>query len=270
MADLFQDKIAIVTGGGSGMGRAVCEALARRGAKVTLCDLHRERADETASAISKAGGVASAVQLDTSDRLGVERLVNETAAQHGRLDYIFNNAGMNIFGDARDYTPEQWKRVIDVNLMGVLYGTTAAYAIMQKQGFGHVVNTASMVGLIGCPTAAPYAVTKYGVVGLTHTLRMEAHSLGVKFSVVCPGYVETRIWESEMIGVAREDIPKPLFKMISSERAAQCILKGVEKNKPFIVFPFHARLLWWIYRLHPRCILPVGYQVIADYRARKR
>jgi short-subunit dehydrogenase len=197
----------------------------------------------------------------------VKKLVDDTASEYGRLDYMFNNAGIGIGGEARDLTLEHWMRIINVNLLGVIYGTTAAYSLMVRQGFGHIVNTASLAGLIGDPIVLPYVTSKFAVVGLSQTLRNEAAGLGVKVSVVCPGYVQTPVWDSPLLKVKKEDLPKPPFKMIDATKAAGCIIKGVERNQAFIVFPLHARLLWWLYRISQSLLEPLGRKMVKDFRA---
>jgi NAD(P)-dependent dehydrogenase (short-subunit alcohol dehydrogenase family) len=137
----LENKIAIVTGGGAGIGEALCHELARRGARVVVADINGDDADRVATAIEGGGGRAQARRVDVADEQDVRRLVEETAAAQGRLDYVFNNAGIAIGGDARDLTPAQWRRVLDVDLHGVLHGTLAAYPIMVKQGSGHIINT---------------------------------------------------------------------------------------------------------------------------------
>jgi NAD(P)-dependent dehydrogenase (short-subunit alcohol dehydrogenase family) len=266
--EYFKDKVSIVTSAASGIGRALCEELSQKGAIVIAADIDGEGAQKVASTITQAGGRANSVFLDVSRAEDVTNLVNNAASGHGRIDYIFNNAGISISGEVRDLNLEHFQKVIDVNLMGVIYGTTAAYALMAEQGFGHIVNTASLAGLIGFPLNAPYAVTKFGVVGLSISLRAEGADLGVNVSVVCPGYVQTGIWDSALILKADrekvlEDIP---FKMMDAKKAAQRILKGVKRNKAIIVFPFHAVFLWWLYRIHLAILTPLGLKGVKNFR----
>jgi NAD(P)-dependent dehydrogenase (short-subunit alcohol dehydrogenase family) len=265
----FKDKTAIVTGGASGIGRALCEDLGQKGVEVIVADINKAGAEQVASTISSAGGQARAAHVDVSRAEDVQKLIDETASEHDRLDYMFNNAGIGLGGDVRDMNLEHWHRVFDVNLLGVLYGTLGAYSLMVKQGFGHIVNIASLAGLIGYPTNVPYATSKYAVVGLSTSLRLEAADLGVKVNVVCPGYVQTSIWENAtLLKVRREDVLAQIpFKMMDASKAASSILRGVERNKAIIYFPFHARVLWWLYRLHPAVLTPLGRKMVRDFRA---
>lgn len=136
MADIFKEKIAIVTGGASGIGRALCEALSRKGAIVVVADIDNEGAKQVASTITALGRRAQAHYLDVSQPEAVQKLVAETVTTYGHLDYMFNNAGIGIAGEARDMSLEQWQRIIEVNLWGVIHGTRSAYQVMSQQGFG--------------------------------------------------------------------------------------------------------------------------------------
>ena len=265
----FKDKIAIVTGGASGIGRALCNELGVRGSVVIVADINMAGAQEAATAICQRGGQAYARHADVSDKGSVDRLVENTIAEHQRLDYMFNNAGISVTGDARDLHLEHWRRVIDVNLWGVIHGTTAAYAIMLGQGAGHIVNTASMAGLMPFPTNIPYSTTKHAVVGLSLSLRAEAADLGIKVSVVCPGYVQSNIYQAAtMLDVPRERVLAMIpFRLMDTAKAARRILHGVTRNQAVIVFPSHARFLWWLYRLNILLLSPLGSKVIRDFRS---
>jgi NAD(P)-dependent dehydrogenase (short-subunit alcohol dehydrogenase family) len=191
--DFFREKVALVTGGASGIGRALCKDLGQRGATVVVADKDPDRAQEAVAAFRKLGARAEAVHLDVVCAAEVEQVVQQTARQQGRLDFMFNNAGVLAMGGLRDTGLEPWPRLLEVNLEGVLSGSAAAYAVMVRQGSGHIVNTASLGGLIPSPMLSFYAATKYAVLGFSTSLREEAANLGVKVSVVCPGFVRTSI-----------------------------------------------------------------------------
>jgi NAD(P)-dependent dehydrogenase (short-subunit alcohol dehydrogenase family) len=254
--EYFIGKIALVTGGASGMGRAVCEQMGRYGANLLVADIHHEGAKEVAESIVAAGGTARAAHLDVTRQRDVQDLINETAMEHGRLDLIFNNAGIGILGDERDKTLDHWNKIIDVNLHGVLYGTTAAYPLMVEQGFGQIVNMASMAGFIPSPMDIAYGTTKRAIIGLSLSLRDEGAALGVKVSAVCPGLIKTPIiYNTPVLNVdmTREEIDKnlPHFLYMDEKKAGTAILKGIARNRAMIVFPFHARVAWWLVRLCP-------------------
>jgi len=257
--DIFRDKVAIVTGGASGIGKAVCEELGRRGTIVVVTDVNQEGAEKVAAAISSSGGRAEAAYLNVTEIDKLQKFIEDMAAEHGRLDYMFNNAGIATLGEVRYMTPEQWRKILDINLMGVVYGTTAAYAIMVKQGFGHIVNTASHAGLHPVAGTTSYAATKHGVVGLSTALRAEGADLGVKVTVVCPGPVKTPIFDSAtLIGQDKEQLFKeqlfgsmPDYMMEDVNKAAEKIINGIIRNQAIIVFPTWARVMWLFHRFNP-------------------
>ena len=268
MTNPFLNQVAIVTGGASGIGRALCEELARRGAVAVVADIDYQSAQTVAAAIVANGGRATAALLDVTRAEDVGRLVEDTARTHGRLDYMFNNAGIGVGGEVRDLTLEHWRKAIDINLWGVIYGTTAAYSVMLRQGSGHIVNTASAAGLVGEPGLAPYSVTKSAVIALSTALRAEGEAFNVHVSVLCPGFVDTAIYENA-IGVRidkDEFLEKLPVKLVSAPDAARAILRGVERNESIIVFPFYARLAWWLMRLNPAILARFHRKVLANLR----
>ena len=147
----FENKVAIVTGGGMGLGQALCEELAHRGAIVIVADIVGEAAEQVSSRISAERCQARAVQVDVSKKKTLRVWWKPRSPEFGRLDYMFNNAAIAIGGDTRDLPLEQWDRVLKVNLRGVIYGTLDAYQVMAKQGHGHIVNISSASGLIPQP-----------------------------------------------------------------------------------------------------------------------
>jgi len=258
----LSEKVAIVTGGGSGIGEGLCRELARRGARVVVADINAGEAGRVAASITRAitgrGGQATAGPVDVSRPEEVTRLVEETAAAYGRLDYMFNNAGFAIGGDFRDLTLDHWHRVLDVDLYGVLHGMQAAYPVMVRQGFGHIVNTSSAAAFFAAPGNAPYCTAKYALVGLSLSLRLEGIDLGVKVSCVCPGFVRSNVYRNaEVAGVTlpadipREQLAGAPAKMMEPERAARVILAGVDRNKAMIVFPASIRWGRRLDRLFP-------------------
>jgi NAD(P)-dependent dehydrogenase (short-subunit alcohol dehydrogenase family) len=189
----------------------------------------------------------------------MRKLVRETIKRFGRLDYIFNNAGIVIGGGVDLYCIADWNKVIDVNIRGVINGIQAAYPIMLAQGFGHIVNTASMAGLMPGPGNTVYTMTKHGIVGLSLSLRGEAALAGVRVSVICPGVIRTPILEGGgrygkmLIDVPPEEMRR-LFERLRPMPPhvfARKVLDAVAKNKAIIIFPRWWRVFWWINRLSP-------------------
>ncbi len=270
----FKDKVAIVTGGASGIGRAICQVLGQRDAAVVIVvDINAEGVRQTAASITAAGGRAYAADLDVSHAEAVQHLVDETVSEYGRLDYMFNNAGIGIAGDTRDMTLGQWQRLLDINLGGVIYGTTSAYQVMVKQGFGHIVNTASAGGLFPLPFGTAYATSKYAIVGLSTSLRIEAAELGVKVSVVCPGGIQTGIINSmTLLKIDREEALSkfPTSILMDADKCAQVILRGVARNKAIIMVTAYAHLGWWFYRLFPGLVTALSGKMAHRVRALRR
>ncbi len=253
------------------MGRALCEELGKVEAVVTIADINVDGAKEAAKSINENGGQARAEQLNVTQAEEVKRVIEGTYSDHGRLDYIFNFAGILIVGEAFDMDIEDWSRIVDVNLKGVAYGTAIAYPIMVKQGFGHIVNMSSYQGLIPAGAATAYATTKYGVVGLSTSLCSEAAQLGIKVSVVCPGFVNTPLFQTaDTLKADREEVFSGIpFKLMETIDAAKVIMKGVARNRKIIIFPFYARLFWYLHRIHPVLAGPLVGGLIKNFRALK-
>jgi NAD(P)-dependent dehydrogenase (short-subunit alcohol dehydrogenase family) len=268
-------RTAIVTGGASGIGRAIAAALVARGDSVTVADLDATGAEQVAEKLSADGpGKAIGAELDVTDASAVADLYRSVKDEHGRLDLVFNNAGIAIGGLAEDLTLDHWNKAIDVNLKGVVHGVHAAYPIMLEQGFGHIVNTASLAGLVPMPMGIPYTATKHAVVGLSLGLRAEAAERGVRISVVCPGFVDTPLLtnvnpglpETTMSGDARDDIKQAAPRLYTAEKLARDILHGVQRNRALIVAPASGRAAWRAMRLLPGGGVRAAQLAVARFR----
>jgi NAD(P)-dependent dehydrogenase (short-subunit alcohol dehydrogenase family) len=197
--------------------------------------------------------------LDVRDSAQFQRVVDETVARTGRIDYFFNNAGIGVGGDMARYEMRDWNDVIDVNLRGVVHGIQAVYPVMRAQGSGHIVNTASAAGLLPAPNAGSYAASKHAVVGLSKALRIEAKEHGVRVSVLCPGVIRTPILNAGEFG--RTNLtPEGEQKMMAfweqlrpmDPRAfARKTLRQVARNVPIIIVPSWWKLLWLVERMSP-------------------
>jgi NAD(P)-dependent dehydrogenase (short-subunit alcohol dehydrogenase family) len=253
----WSGSTVVVTGAGSGIGKALALAMASRGATVFVTDINEQAARDVATA---CGADARARRLDVRDAEAVRAMIEEAAEVTGNLDFLFNNAGIAIGGEAQDLVLGHWERVLDVNVRGVVHGVAAAYPRMVKQGRGHIVNLASLAGLGAAPLLAPYAMSKHAVVGLSTSLRAEGAALGVRVSVLCPAAIETPILDSDN----PSDLPNPAWKPdmrrfltkiagppFPVDQLAKEALNGVEKNEAVIVVPGRARLLWRLGRWFP-------------------
>lgn len=275
MADMqTAGKVAVITGGASGIGRGLAEELARRGAEVVIADRQVELAREVADAIQAAGGEASGVELDVRSFESMKKLVEGTVARCGRIDFFFNNAGIGVAGPVETYTPADWDDVFDVNLRGVAYGVQVVYPVMIAQGFGHIVNTASVAGLLPSVGTASYSASKFAVVGLSKALRVEGAYHGVRVSALCPGAVRTPILRGGKFGranfhIVSQELTDQFFESLRpmepgpfAKRAIDAVLRDV----PIIVIPGWWKL-WWVFdRLAPGLTLKMATRMFAEGR----
>ena len=268
------DKVAFITGGASGIGAAFARVLAKQGTVVVLADRQLGLAEEVAAAIVQDGGKASAVELDVRDAAQFQRVVDETVARTGGIDYLFNNAGIGVGGEIARYSLADWYDVFDVNLRGVVHGIQAVYPLMCKQGSGHIINTASMAGLLPTGEAASYAATKHAVVGLSKALRIEAKEHGVRASALCPGVIRTPILTTGKYGrlnmkAGAEQKVMELWERMGPmdvDVFARKALRAMERNKSIIIFPFRWKVLWWLERLSPTFSLWLWHKAYAQFR----
>jgi len=193
----LQDKVAIITGGGSGIGRGVALALASEGAKVVVCGRRKHRLDETVEAIWQAGGGAMAVQADVSLEEDVQRVVRETLEAYGRVDILINNAGVSVGGAAHETEPATWDRVMDTNLRGVFLCTRGVLPHLRTQRGGHIINISSESGLEYYSGDAAYGTSKHALNAFGEYLQRENQELNIRVNTICPGMVVTEMSENE-------------------------------------------------------------------------
>ena len=274
----FDGAVAIVTGAASGIGKAIAETLAARGSAVVLTDIDDADAEAAARQIRERGGRASAHHLDVTNAREFDEVMGETVGRLGRLDYVFNNAGIGVAGEVGEHTLEAWDRILGVNLKGVIHGIQFAYPVMLRQGFGHIVNTASMAGLTTLPGSGSYTATKHAVVALSKVLRAEAWSRGIRVSVLCPGVIRTPILEGGRHGIflagsgeAQRKFAREFFEQfhpMPPETLARKALDRVARNQAIIIVPAWWRIFWWMERAAPSLWAFLGRKGYERGRAR--
>jgi NADP-dependent 3-hydroxy acid dehydrogenase YdfG len=223
-------RVAAITGASSGIGEATAVTLARAGAAVSLAARRADRIEELAQRIESEGGRALAIATDVADEAQANAFVTRTKDDLGRLDVLVNNAGVMLLGPVIGANTDEWRRMIDVNLLGLLYCTHAALPIMGEQGSGHIVNVSSVAGRFANFGSAVYNLTKFGVNAFSEALRQEVVGANVKVTVIEPGMVETELLDHnthpmvlEAAKRMREEIGTPL----TSEDIAEAILYAV-------------------------------------------
>jgi NAD(P)-dependent dehydrogenase (short-subunit alcohol dehydrogenase family) len=252
-------KVAIITGGASGIGAALAKEIAKAGAEVVLADRQIDLAERVATEIRAAGGRCAAREADVRSLPSLTRVVEDSVRRLGAIDYFFNNAGIGIGGEIANYEPRDWDDVFDVNLRGVTNGIQAVYPLMIGQRAGHIINTASMAGLVATPGEGAYGASKHAVVGLSKTLRMEGKRHGVRVSVLCPGAIRTPILtggkygRTNMVGLTDEKILEMWAKLRPMDVGvfAKKALRAVLRNEAIIIVPAWWKAFWYIDRLSP-------------------
>ncbi len=274
MAPSVSGKVALITGGASGIGAALTTELAKGGAEVWIADRQIGPAQELAQHLNTGGARARAIELDVRDYTSFERVVAEVVERSGRIDYLFNNAGIGVVGEVDSYSLDDWNDVFDVNLHGVVHGIQAVYPVMISQHSGHIVNTASMAGLVTSVGQASYTATKHAVVAISKTLRVEAEGHGVNVSVLCPGVIRTPILSGGQYGrfsapgVSGADVLemweelRPLAPEVFAERALRAVLRG----EAIIVVPRWWKALWYMERLSPALGMRFGKTALKRLR----
>jgi NAD(P)-dependent dehydrogenase (short-subunit alcohol dehydrogenase family) len=264
----FAGKQAIVTGAGSGIGAALCRALVGAGAQVLCTDVDGDAARRTADSL---GSAARSVRVDVTDAAAVQAAVDDVVSRTGRLDLMFNNAGITWAADTELLTLEHWNSIIDVNIRGVVHGVAAAYPQMIRQGGGHIVNTASMAGLAAAGQITSYVMTKHAVVGLSLALRSEAAAHNIGVLAICPAAVETPILDKGLItGIDGREfyrMGQRSKEFYHPDRLAADTLRAIERNRAVLVAPRKAYAGWLLARYAPGLMNRMAIRFVAKQRA---
>ncbi|MGE0826009.1 MAG: glucose 1-dehydrogenase [Candidatus Binatia bacterium] len=223
----LKDKVAIITGGGSGIGRATCVLFAGEGAKVIVADYVAEGGNETVQHIKSAGGEATFVQADVSKSADVQNMIATTVHTYGRVDILFNNAGIEgPSAKLANYKEEDWERVIAIDLTAVYLGMKYVIPEMTKQGGGVILSTASVAGMVGFPGSGAYAAAKAGVINLTRLAALEYADKNIRVNCICPGIIETPMVDRVIGGRSRERVVRnePIGRLGRPEDIANAAL----------------------------------------------
>jgi NAD(P)-dependent dehydrogenase (short-subunit alcohol dehydrogenase family) len=254
----FRDAVVVVTGAGSGIGKATVHAFADEGAIVHVVDFDETRAHRVARELGLTGARAFPHVADVRDPAALERLAEEVYARHGRTDVLVNNAGVGHGGLVQEIPLEDWKWVLDTNLWGVIHGVHAFVPRMIDQGGdAHIVNMASLAGLLGVPSMAPYCASKFAVVGLSESLGAELAPHRIRLTAVCPGVIKTDIVRAGKFGEAiagtRARVEAYYQKHgIEPEKVARDVVRAVRSDRPLQLTIGAAYPALWLRRLSPR------------------
>ena len=232
MGNELKDRVALVTGASSGIGEATALMLARAGARVAVSARRRDRLEDVAKRIRDAGSEAFVVEADFGVEAEAQRAVHETEKTFGRLDILVNNAGVMYLEPVIDADLARWRRMFEINVLGLIAATQAALPGMRERRDGHIVNIASTAGRIASPMGAAYSGTKFGVVAFSESLRQEALNFGVRVTLIEPGYVETELQghnEHPMVIEAMEKMHEQIGKALDADDIANAIVYVVEQ-----------------------------------------
>ena len=252
----FKDKVVVITGAASGIGKATAKAFAQKGSDLVIADNNAQRLEETAGEIKATGARVLARQVDVSDRNQVESFAKFVISERGHVDILINNAGVGVGGPLLDTNIEDFEWIFSINYWGVLYGLKYFLPHMVARKYGHVVNTASGAGLCSIPAMSAYCSTKFAVVGLSETLRSEVRRFGIGVSTICPGVINTNIIAQSRMHL-QEGSRATHSRLIDfyrrfgwpPERVAKAIMSAVRHNRSIVPVGPEAWAQWLTKRM---------------------
>ena len=256
--DKFPKKRIMITGAGSGLGRAMALEFARLGWKICVSDINMERADETLDLVKKNGGEGFTALCDVTKPDQLDTLAETLVSQWGGVDIIVNNAGVAAAGYMEKIPLETWDWILDVNLKSVIYGCRTFIPILEKQGGGHIVNVASNAGIASLPEMSCYNVTKAGVIALSETLRAELKPKNIGVTVVAPTFFRTNLMDQFSSPDERQRLlAERMFQKsrTSAEKIARLIIRSVGRNRFYVVTPIDGRVVWFFKRHFPEAYM---------------
>jgi NADP-dependent 3-hydroxy acid dehydrogenase YdfG len=266
----FRNKVVVITGAGSGIGKASAEAFASEGADVVIADIHEGRLQEVSSGIIARGGRALIKKVDVADRTQVEGLASFAIKEKGRVDILFNNAGVAIGATVENTSIEEWEWIFSINFWGVLYGIKAFLPHMIERKYGHIVNTSSLAGLCSMPGMSAYSSTKFAVAGLGEALRAEVRKYGIGVSTICPGVINTRVVEDGRMHLregarANRQTVVDFYRNFGwpPERVAKAVLSAVRHNRSVVPVGPESWVQWFSKRLSQK-----GYETTSELAGR--
>jgi NAD(P)-dependent dehydrogenase (short-subunit alcohol dehydrogenase family) len=250
----FQNKRVLITGAGSGLGKALALEFAEMGWKVAIAEINQERSKETADIVNRKGGQSLEISCDVTKPEDLENAAERVKEKWGGIDIIVNNAGVSAAGFFEKIPLDKWEWIIDINLKSIIYGCRAFIPMLKEQGEGYIVNTASSMGIASLPEMASYNMTKAGVISLSETLRLELapHNIGV--SVICPAFFKTNLMDQFTSTDERQRILAEAFfskSTVTAEKIARHVIRSIRKKRFYIITQFDGKLMWYAKRYFP-------------------
>lgn len=250
----FPQKRVIITGAGSGIGRALAHEFAKKQWNIVIAEINDSRAKETADQVKNLGGKAITVHCDVTKPDDIDKTVETAIKELGGIDIMINNAGVSAGGYMERISLEDWNWILDINLKSVIYGCRAVIPLFKKQKSGYIINVASYAGLVCLPEMCSYNVAKAGVIAVSETIRTELSPLGIGVSVVCPSFIKTNLMDQFRSPDARQrNLAQGFFNksIMSVEAVARCIIRSASRNKLHILPQIDAKYMWWSKRHFP-------------------